>query len=245
MTATLWLIPVPLGAEAFIEAFMPATQLADIRGLHHFVVETPKVARAFLKPIIDGALADRQWYTLDQQTDDREINGMLAALLNGESVGLLSDAGCPGIADPGAKLVAKVHEAIAEGANIRIRPLIGPSSITLSLMASGMNGQHFSFVGYLPAKPEARKTALLQSQSQSQKNKQTILFIETPYRSQVMLQSALDCLAPSTKLLSASQLTLPEERITCRTVAQWRKLSPDAINLLQPSAPTVFAIEAN
>jgi 16S rRNA (cytidine1402-2'-O)-methyltransferase len=244
MTATLWLIPLPLGSQSPATDVLPAATLLQIDPLKHFVVETAKVARAFLKPLLQGPLVERHWYELNQRTPPAAIATMLAPLLLGEDVGLLSDAGCPGIADPGAALVLAVHQAIAGGAHIKIRPLIGPSSITLALMASGMNGQSFAFVGYLPSEPEMRKKALAQMENRSRLNKETILMIETPYRSKAFLESALSTLNSNTRFLSAAQLSLPDESIVCRTIAQWQKIGLNKAVAQQLAEPCVFALLA-
>jgi 16S rRNA (cytidine1402-2'-O)-methyltransferase len=244
MTATLWLIPMPLGSQSLAGAVLPADTLLQIDPLRHFVVETAKVARAFLKPLLTGPLAERQWYELNQRTLPAELTQMLAPLLRGEDVGLLSDAGCPGIADPGAALLLAVHEAIASGAKIKIRPLIGPSSITMALMASGMNGQSFAFVGYLPSDPDSRKKALVQLENRSRQNKETILMIETPYRSKAFLEGALNTLNSNTRFLSAAQLSLPDESIVCRTIGQWRQAGVAKAVMQQLAEPCVFALLA-
>jgi 16S rRNA (cytidine1402-2'-O)-methyltransferase len=245
MAAIAWLIPVPLGASSPIEQVLPSSTLIQIDPIRHFVVETPKVARAFLKPIINGALAERHWYELNQRTIEPEFAAMLAPLKAGQDIGILSDAGCPGIADPGAQLVAKIHDEIAAGANFKVRPLIGPTSIIMALMASGMNGQQFAFVGYLPSDAEGRKKSLLALQARSQKNRESILMIETPYRSKAFLQTALDCLAPQTRLMSASQLSLVDEMIVSQSVAQWRRRSVAQSVSQQLAEPTVFALLAS
>jgi 16S rRNA (cytidine1402-2'-O)-methyltransferase len=244
MAATAWLIPVPLGESSLITEVVPTSTLIQIDAIRHFVVETPKVARAFLKPVLTGALADRHWYELNQRTVDGDFQAMLAPLRAGQDIGILSDAGCPGVADPGARLVAKVQDEIASGASFKIKPLIGPTSIILALMASGMNGQQFAFVGYLPADAEGRKKALLNFQTRSQKNKESILMIETPYRSKAFLQTALECLAPQTRFMSASQLSLIDEAISSQTIAQWRKRSVEQRVAQQLAEPTVFALLA-
>jgi 16S rRNA (cytidine1402-2'-O)-methyltransferase len=244
MAATAWLIPVPLGQASSINEVLPQMTLIQIDAIQHFVVETPKVARAFLKPALTGALADRQWYELNQRTVESDFKAMLAPLSTGHDIGILSDAGCPGVADPGAKLVAKIHDAIAAGAPYKVRPLIGPTSLIMALMASGMNGQQFAFVGYLPADADGRKKALLSYQARSQKNNESILMIETPYRSKAFLQTALECLAPQTRFMSASQLSLTDETIVSHTVAQWKK-QPIAQSVnRQMAEPTVFALLA-
>jgi 16S rRNA (cytidine1402-2'-O)-methyltransferase len=229
MAATAWLIPMPLGEGSMISDVLPTSTLVQIDAIKHFVVETPKVARAFLKPILSGALADRHWYELNQRTVEGDFSSMISPLSKGDDIGILSDAGCPGVADPGARLVAKIQDEIAAGAAFKVRPLIGPTSLILALMASGMNGQQFAFVGYLPSDPEGRRKALLNFQARSQKNKESILMIETPYRSKAFLQTALECLAPQTRFMSASQLSLRDETISSFSIAQWKKRSIAAI----------------
>jgi 16S rRNA (cytidine1402-2'-O)-methyltransferase len=244
MAATAWLIPMPLGDRSLVGEVLPSSTLVQIDAIQHFVVETPKVARAFLKPVLTCALADRQWYELNQRTVEEDFSAMIAPLRAGFDIGILSDAGCPGVADPGARLVAKIHDEIALGAVFKVRPLIGPTSLILALMASGMNGQQFAFVGYLPSDAEGRKKALLNFQARSQKNKESILMIETPYRSKAFLQTALECLAPQTRFMSASQLSLEEETISSSTIAQWRRLSVAQRVAHQLAEPTVFALLA-
>jgi len=180
----------------------------------HWVVETPKAARAFL-----GTLAlPRPIAELDiRPLDDDALRATLATLRNGADVGLLSDAGCPGVADPGAPLVEAAHENA-----IRVVPLVGPSAILLALMASGLNGQHFCFHGYLPVKAEARASALRALDQQSRAQRRTELFIETPYRNVALLRAACESLAPRTRLCVAADLTLDTETVDCRSIARWR-----------------------
>jgi 16S rRNA (cytidine1402-2'-O)-methyltransferase len=244
MAGTLWLIPMPLGASAGLSDVLSPITFQQIDAIRCFVVETPKVARAFLKPALTGALTERQWLELNQHAPTQALEPVIKSLLGGTDVGLVSDAGCPGVADPGALLVARVHQEIASGANIKIRPLIGPSSILLALMASGMNGQSFAFVGYLPSSPDERGKALIRLQARSAKNRETILMIETPYRSKSFLQTALNHLAGSTQFMSASQLSLPEEHIVSCSISQWRKITVDKRVLQQLAEPTVFALLA-
>jgi 16S rRNA (cytidine1402-2'-O)-methyltransferase len=244
MVATAWLIPMPLGANSAIEQVLPASTVVQIDAIQHFVVETPKVARAFLKPLLNGALSERHWYELNQRTVEADFAAMLAPLKAGNDIGILSDAGCPGVADPGATLVAKIHDQIASGASFKVRPLIGPTSLILALMASGMNGQQFAFVGYLPSDSEGRKKSLLALQARSQKNKESILMIETPYRSKAFLQTALETLSPQTRFMAASQLSLPDEVIVSKTLAQWKHQGIPHSVANQPAEPTVFALLA-
>jgi len=210
---TLYLVPNLLGAVA-PERVLPARTIDVARGLAHWVVETPKTARAFL-----GTLAlPRPIAELDiRPLDDDALLATLATLRNGADVGLLSDAGCPGVADPGAPLVEAAHENA-----IRVVPLVGPSAILLALMASGLNGQHFCFHGYLPVKAEARASALRALDQQSRAQRRTELFIETPYRNVALLRAACESLAPRTRLCVAADLTLDTETVDCRSIARWR-----------------------
>jgi len=208
MAGVLYAIPTPLGGKA--TDALPASALASIRTLRHFVVENAKTSRAFLKEV-----------GLDLQAlQIREIDrdATLAELLPGEqSVGLLSEAGCPAIADPGAALVEAAHAA-----GIRVVPLVGPSSIVLALMASGLEGQRFAFCGYLPREAEERKKRIKELESRSRRERETQIFIETPYRTDVLLQSLVEACSPSTRLCVASDLTLDSESVKTRTVKQWR-----------------------
>lgn len=235
MPGTLYLIPVPLGPTPPVES-LPANVLATIRPLTHFVVEQAKSARAFLKaagtdtPLQELALAE-----LNEHTKANELDGLLAPLRAGRDVGLLSEAGCPAVADPGANLVA-----LAQKENIRIVPLIGPSSLLLALMASGLNGQRFAFQGYLPAKEVDRSKALRDLESESRKQQQTQIFIETPYRNRQMFDCILQACQPGTRLAIATDLTLPGESVLTRTIQQWKKQTPPEIE----RRPSVFLLLA-
>lgn len=234
-TGTLYLIPVPLGPVSPETQLHPAV-LATIRPLTHFVVEQAKTARAFLKAAgTDTPLQLLQLEDLNEHTRSNAINRLLDPLRNGHDIGLLSEAGCPAVADPGADLVA-----LAQQENIRVVPLVGPSSLLLALMGSGLNGQRFSFQGYLPAKDVDRSKTLKELESESRKRKQTQLFIETPYRNQAMFDAVLQHCQPSTRLCVATDLTLPAESIRTRTIAQWKKETPPEIE----RRPTVFLILA-
>lgn len=235
MTGTLFLIPVPLGPTPPIES-LPTNVLATIRPLTHFVVEQAKTARAFLKAAgTDTPLQELQLEELNEHTKADALDRLLAPLRAGNDVGLLSEAGCPAVADPGADLVA-----LAQKEGIRIAPLIGPSSLLLALMASGLNGQRFAFQGYLPAKDGERSKALQDLESESRKRKQTQLFIETPYRNRAMYDSILQACQPTTRLSVATDLTLPGESVVTRTIQQWKKQTPPEIE----RRPTVFLLLA-
>lgn len=235
MTGTLYLIPVPLGPTPPQES-LPANVLAVVRPLTQFVVEQAKTARAFLKAAgTDTPLQELQLAELNEHTKAEALDRLLAPLRNGQDVGLLSEAGCPAVADPGANLVA-----LAQSENIRVVPLIGPSSLLLGLMASGLNGQRFAFQGYLPAKEAERTKALRDLESESRKRQQTQIFIETPYRNRQMFDSILQSCLPATRLAVATDLTLPSESVLTRTIQQWKKQTPPEIE----RRPTVFLLLA-
>jgi 16S rRNA (cytidine1402-2'-O)-methyltransferase len=204
----LYAIPTPLGATP-AEA-LPAPALQVVRSLKDFAVENAKSARAFL-----GAL-DMPVRELSIRTIDEE--GLLQPLREGRPMGLLSEAGCPAIADPGAALVEAAHR---EG--FRVVPLVGPSSITLALMASGLEGQRFAFCGYLPRENAERARRIRELEARSRKERETEIFIETPYRSDALLGALLESCSPATRLCVAADLTLPSETIATKSVAEWRR----------------------
>lgn len=228
----LYLIPAPLGLGDIAWAIPPAVR-QHISGLGHFIVEHPKAARQFLKQI--GCILPIQTIkmeVLDEHTRVTEFEKLLAPVLAGNDTGLLSEAGCPAIADPGAGLVRLAHKK-----NIRIRPLVGPSSILLALMASGLNGQRFVFHGYLPVEPDRRAKTLVQLEKDSIARDQTQIFIETPYRNQKLLESIFRACRGDTVLCVASNLTLAGETISTRTVNDWKQALPDLHN-----QPAVFLL---
>ena len=234
-TGTLYLIPVPLGPTAPKDS-LPANVLETIRPLTHFVVEEAKTARAFLKAAgTDTPLQALQIEELNEHTKADALDYLLSPLRKGCDIGLLSEAGCPAVADPGANLVA-----LAQKENIRVVPLIGPSSLLLALMASGLNGQRFAFQGYLPAKEVERSKALRDLEAESRKRQQTQLFIETPYRNAAMFQSILQSCQPNTRMTVATDLTLPSESVVTKTIQQWKKQTPPEIE----RRPTVFLLLA-
>jgi 16S rRNA (cytidine1402-2'-O)-methyltransferase len=214
---TLYIIPNLLGIVP-PAAVLPQRTIDVARRLAHFVVETPKLARQFLKtigterPLQAIALAE-----LSEHTPANRVAPMLAPALSGEDLGLVSDAGCPGVADPGALLVAAAHRA-----GVRVVPLVGPSAILLALMAAGMNGQAFAFHGYLPAKPEPRDVALRTLDQAVARTGATQIFIETPYRNDALLDAVLANCRPSLCLCAAADLTLPTELVISHPVAAWR-----------------------
>ena len=232
---TLYLIPVPLGAVS-PEMSSPASVLARVRPLTHFVVENAKSARAFLKAVgTDAPLQALQLEELNEHTRTEALDRLLAPLRAGHDVGLLSEAGCPAVADPGADLVA-----LAQREGVRVVPLIGPSSILLALMASGLNGQRFAFQGYLPTKEGERAKILRDLENESRKRRQTQIFIETPYRNRQLLEGILQTCQPATRLTVATDLSLPGESVLTRTIQQWKKQTPPDIE----RRPTVFLMLA-
>ena len=218
-SGTLYLVPNLLGVVA-PEAVLPARTIGVARRLTHWLVETPKAARAFLKSLdLPHPIGGLKICALTDAANEGEA--ALAALRAGHDVGLLSDAGCPGIADPGARVVAAAHAHA-----VRVTPLVGPSAILLALMASGMSGQRFCFHGYLPVRSEARAAALRSLERQSRADERTELFIETPYRNAALLRTMAEVLAARTRVCVAADLTLATEAIECRSAAEWRRHDP-------------------
>ncbi|HWU34728.1 MAG TPA: SAM-dependent methyltransferase [Methylovorus sp.] len=232
---TLYLIPVTLGDDRLDNA-LPTDVVSLARKLDTFVVENEKTARRFLSLIkTDKPVRELTLLTLNEHTEDKALPELLKPLLQGHNVGIMSEAGCPGIADPGARLVDLAHRK-----GIRVVPLVGPSSILLSLMASGLDGQRFSFHGYLPSDKAARIQRLKELERESQKWQQTQLFIETPYRNQHMLEDILAHCQGTTKLCVATNISLSTERIATRTVSEWKRQDLPDIH----RQPTVFLLLA-
>ncbi len=214
----LYLVPSALCDGVPAEAILPAPALARVRTLRDFVVENAKSARRFLAACgHPGPMAEVGMGVLDEHTKAGDVAALLAPLREGRPLGLLSEAGAPAVADPGALLVAAAH---AEG--LRVVPLVGPSSILLALMASGLDGQRFRFAGYLPVPTGERQAALRELESRSAAARETQVFIETPYRNDAMLADLLATLRPDTRLAVAADLTGPSESIRMTSVAQWR-----------------------
>ena len=218
MEAALYLIPVTLG-ETEIGQVLPAYNHDVIVGTKHFIVENIRSARRFLKKTEKTIDIDQlTFYELNRHTDRKFIGEYLEPLKKGQPVGIISEAGCPAIADPGADVVA-----IAQQRGYKVVPLVGPSSIIMSVMASGFNGQSFAFNGYLPVEVPQRIKALKKLEQKVQNENQTQLFIETPYRNAKMIETILNALNPKTKLCVAAGITCAEEYIKTRTVAEWKK----------------------
>ena len=233
-SGTLYLIPATLGGSV-ADAVLPVGVQDRIRRLDYFIAENPKTARAFLKLIGPGRpLQSVAIERLDHNTPAAAIDSLLEPALAGGDAGLISEAGCPAIADPGALLVRRAHER-----GVRVAPLVGPSSILLALIASGLESQRFVFHGYLPVKPPARDQEIRNIESRSHKNRETQIFIETPYRNAQLLDSLLGACRPGTLMCIATDLTLPGESVRTSRIADWRKNKPDL-----KDRPSVFLILA-
>jgi len=218
----IYLIPCPLGDVAPM-AVLPISVVKVIESTNHFVVEHEKNARRFIKSICpEKKQAELQISTINKFTDPLEIPELIRPCLEGFDLGIISDAGCPGVADPGAEVVQ-----IAHNHGIKVTPLIGPSSILLAIMASGLNGQKFAFHGYLPIDKVERKQQIKHLEKQSQQEKQTQIFIETPYRNNQLFEALIKSLKPDTRLCVGCNLTLEDEFIVTKTVGQWQSTSYD------------------
>jgi 16S rRNA (cytidine1402-2'-O)-methyltransferase len=232
----LYLIPTPLGESATpspLSHVLPEETRRIAAGLTTFVVEQAKTARAFLKQLPTATpIQQLTLLELNEHTPASALETLIAPLLAGLDVGLISEAGCPAVADPGANLVRLAHQH-----GIRVRPLTGPSSILLALMGSGLIGQRFAFHGYLPAKPDERAGALRELERMSRKDDAAQVFIETPYRNQAMLDTILAACQPDTLLTLACDLTLDSEYLVTLPVSAWRKRQPDI-----QKRPTVFLL---
>ena len=227
----LYLIPVPLSATADA-LFLPPDTLRQVRGLMHFVVEEPKTARRHLKEMGHPTpLSQLNIAELSHRTPSDALSGLMTPLLKGLDMGLMSEAGCPAVADPGALLVRMAHEQ-----GILVLPLVGPSSLLLALMASGLDGQRFAFQGYLPTEAGLRKTRIEALEKRSRLERETQLFIETPYRNDVLFAALRDSLTPATLLCVASDLTGAAQMVRTLSVAQWRRESAPFLH----KSPTVF-----
>lgn len=229
---SVYLIPTPIGAET--PSLSPEI-VALVRQLRYFAVEEERTARRFLSELdMPVPIATLQLITLNKDSAPEHVDSIIKLLQSGNSVGVISEAGMPGIADPGAQLVIRAHEK-----DIRVVPLVGASSILLTLAASGLNGQNFAFVGYLPVKNEERRNRILQLETRSRIEQQTQLFIETPYRNEKMFAELLTTLSPSTLLSIANGVHWAEGSIRTQRVSEWRKQNPTLGKL-----PTVFALLA-
>ena len=222
MKPTLFLIPVPI-ANVIPEKVLPVEINRILKDIKYFVVENPKTSMKFLRRTgLNLDFNKITFLTLDEHTRPEEISGLLIPMRNGNDMGLMSEAGMPALADPGAELIALAHN---EG--FRVKPLTGPSSIALALIASGLNGQNFAFNGYLPVKKEARIQAVRKIEEKLYREKQTQIFMETPYRNMVLLNDILHTCKSATRLCIAADITADNELIITRSIGEWKKNIPD------------------
>ena len=230
----LYLIPSPLGDNDPTEV-IPQPVLDSLKGFRTFVVEEFRTARRYLsKAGLKGTIGELEFHELNEHTEQSTVEGYLMLFDNGNDIALISEAGLPAVADPGAQLVALAHRH-----GIEVVPAVGPSSLMMSLMASGLNGQSFAFCGYIPAKTEDRKSKLKLLEKISGQLKQTQIIIETPYRNDSLFKDILSTCSPSTRLCVAANITMPDAFIKTKTVSQWKKE-----NLIIGKRPCVFLILA-
>jgi 16S rRNA (cytidine1402-2'-O)-methyltransferase len=231
MAGTLYLVPTGLGGE--VVPLLPPVTRQVVERTERFIAENPKTARAFLKAVgFPRPLQDIAIETLDEHTPAARLDDLLSPLLEGHDCALLSEAGCPAVADPGADLVRRAHAA-----DIAVKPLVGPSALLLAIMASGLNGQRFAFHGYLPVERGERARRLGELERESEQRAVAQAFIEAPYRNDAMVESILSTCARDTLLCIAVDLTLAGERVRTRTIAEWQRDKPQ-IN----RRPAVFLI---
>lgn len=235
MSGTLWLLPVALGDTPW-QGYAPAATREAACRLTRFIAENAKTARAELKRIGHPLpLRDLAIEQLPDSPTSADIERLLAPLREGHDMGLMSEAGCPAVADPGALLVRRAHEL-----GFVVKPLVGPSSLLLALMASGLDGQRFAFHGYLPARDPERGNSIAELEKESARLKQTQIFIETPYRNHALFAALLLACRPKTRLCLATDLTLASEQIKTRRIADWKTALPPVLD----KRPTVFLLLA-
>ncbi len=232
MNGTLYLIPTTLG-ECDLKAVLPEKNNIITSNLRHFIVEDIRSARRFLRKVDKNfPIDDSTFFLLNKHTSFKEIASFLTPIKEGKDIGILSEAGCPAVADPGADIVA-----IAQEKNYKVVPLVGPSSILLALMASGFNGQSFAFVGYLPIDSSEKGKTLKKLENRAINEKQTQFFIETPYRNMKLLADIIKNCQASTKLCIAVDITLETEYIKTKSINEWKKSLPDLAK-----RPCIFGI---
>jgi 16S rRNA (cytidine1402-2'-O)-methyltransferase len=218
-TGKLYLIPVPISANYKLSETLLAKDLENIENLENFISETPKIARAFLKDIsLKKQIQDINIFELNKNTKDDELESLLEPLFQGKNLGLISDAGAPSIADPGHRLVR-----VAQAKGVKCIPLVGPSSVFLALMASGLNGQSFAFYGYLPKERGSKRKKIKTLERIAQNTKQTQMFMETPYKNQNMLEDILDICEEETLLCIAQQVMGEDEYIVTKSIKEWKR----------------------
>lgn len=232
METALYLIPVTLGETEYSKV-LPPYNIEIIKKIRFFIAENIKSAKRFLAKIEGSHVDDGEFVELSEHTDAKNILHYLDPLKKGESVGVISEAGCPAIADPGADIVA-----LAQSRNYKVVPLVGPNSMILALMASGFSGQSFAFNGYLPVKPNERAGKLKTLENRAYKENQTQLFIETPYRNAQLFDSIIKTCRAETKLCVAAGITTDAEFIKTKTLSEWKKSGLPELK----KVPAIFAL---
>lgn len=228
------MVPCPIADDGEMARVLPEYNADIVRSINYFVVENLRTGRRFLSRVGMGRPIDTlKMAELNEHTAPAEVEALIAPILAGEDCAMISEAGCPGVADPGAALAALCHRH-----GVRVMPLVGPSSILLALMASGMNGQSFAFNGYLPVKTPERQRALRTLERRARSEHQSQIFIEAPYRNRQMLEAIVASCAADTRVTVAVDITAESERIVTRTVAEWRRAMPDDLH----KRPAIFII---
>ena len=232
---TIYMIPCPIAESRPLWDVLPRANYDVMNALDYFIVENVRSARRFLSKVgVERKIEELEFVELNEHTTKpEEVERMLRPVLEGRSAGVISEAGVPGVADPGADIVALAHRY-----GIRVVPLVGPSSILMSVMASGLNGQSFAFVGYLPVKDAERQRRLKELERRAQEERQAQLFIEAPYRNVKLFEALLKTLAPKMRLTVATDITAPEEYIRTLRVEEWRKQPMPEI----AKRPTIFVL---
>ena len=229
------MIPCPISDATPVWDVLPEANLKVMNSLDYFIVENVRSARRFLsKAGVERKIEELEFVELNEHTTDaREVERMLKPVLEGRSAGVISEAGVPGVADPGAAIVALAHRH-----GVRVVPLVGPSSILMSVMASGLNGQSFAFVGYLPIKDPERQRRLKELERRVVEEQQSQLFIEAPYRNVKLFETLVKSLSPRLKLTVATDITAPDEFIRTMTIEAWRKVGVPPFE----KRPTIFIL---
>lgn len=222
MQGKIILVPTSLG-DTSLNRIIPLDVLSIIRNIKHFIVENERTARRFLKLVDKSINIDElTFYLMDKHTKDEEFIRYFGPIAKGFDIGVLSEAGCPGIADPGGEVVRIAHTK-----GIKVMPLVGPSSILLALISSGMNGQNFAFNGYLPIDSGERSKVIKSLEARSKRENQTQIFIETPFRNNKFFEELIKCCMPTTRICVAADITLDTEYIVTQTAQEWKKKVPD------------------
>lgn len=228
------MVPCPIADDGDMARVLPEYNADIVRSINYFVVENLRTGRRFLSRVGMGRPIDTlKMAELNEHTAPAEVEALIAPILAGEDCAMISEAGCPGVADPGAALAALCHRH-----GVRVVPLVGPSSILLALMASGMNGQSFAFNGYLPVKTPERQRALRNLERRARSEHQSQIFIEAPYRNRQLLEAIVASCAPDTRITVAVDITAESERIVTRSIAEWRRAMPDDLH----KRPAIFII---